>query len=347
MIRVLIADDSYSARVLLRSIAGLDSSLSIVAEAHNGEEAVRLDDQHHPDIILMDVNMPKFNGDEASRRILSKRGVPIILFSSSWNKEQAAIALDAMKVGAVAALPKPPGPGAANFEKEALKFIKTVKTMAGVTVVRHYRDAGSTPGISPLSAGMNKSHPVNFLAVGASTGGPAALERLFSNLPARIPAPVVVVQHISEGFLSGMLSWLGDKVPQPCRIPNDGEILRPGTIYFAPENRHMEIQRKRVVLLDAQPVNGLRPDVAHLFSSLLSQDVRNMAIVMLTGMGSDGAPEMKRLHDEGAMTYAQSQEDCLVYGMPRAVSELGGAQYIQTIEEIARSLTVSFQRASR
>lgn len=166
-----------------------------------------------------------------------------------------------------------------------------------------------------------------------------ALRELLAGLPNNMAASVLVVQHIAPGFLQGMMAWLQDNVPFNCRVPLHGERLAPGVVYFAPEDRHMEVRGDSIYLSDDPAVDGLRPDIAHLFGSLVNGDANRTIAVLMTGMGVDGARELKLLRDKGATTFAQDKESCLVYGMPREAVRLGAAEYVLPPEGIARELT--------
>ena len=179
----------------------------------------------------------------------------------------------------------------------------------------------------------------NIVAIGVSSGGPQALQKVFAGISAKFPAPIVVVQHIAAGFLSGLVNWLGNSVRIPLHIAEEGEKMLPGHIYFAPDLHQMGVTRSgRIHLMPPVQNTGICPSVAHLFKSVLDAYGASSLGILLTGMGSDGSRELKDLLDSGALTIAQSKESSLIFGMPGVAIQLDAAKYILSAEEIGSYL---------
>jgi two-component system chemotaxis response regulator CheB len=283
----------------------------------------------------MDLFMPRMDGLEATRRIMQEAPVPIVIVSAAGG-DQASATFSALEAGALAFVPRPAGPGDAHHDRQTGELVRMVKLMAEVKVVRR-RVAGSRPrgeGESPAGEG-----PLRVVAIGASTGGPVALQALLDALPADFGAPVLIVQHIAEGFLDGFLQWLNRSSRIPLKLPADGEAALAGHAYVAPDWHHMSIDaRMRISLSAGPPEGGLRPSVAHLMRSVCAAFGPSAAAVLLSGMGRDGATELLELKRRGAHTFVQDQASSVVHGMPGAELRLDAARYVMTPAEIGRQL---------
>ncbi len=348
MIRVLIAEDSPTLRHLIRAILESDPELRVVGEARNGVEAVALCHKLQPDIITMDVRMPKMNGFDAIRRIMAESPRPIVVLTSTKSDFEMKISFKALEVGALMVVGKPHGlPG---DDPEADKLILQVKAMADVKVVRRRRRLEKGPP-APLRgepaepprdrrrAGPARG-PVRLIAIGASTGGPPALQAVISQLPADLPVPVVVVQHISLGFTEGLVRWLNGTTPLQVKVAEHREHLRAGTVYLAPDGHHLLVTQSGRVQLSASPrVDGHRPSATALFESVAQNYGRATVGILLTGMGKDGAQGLKLLHDAGSRTIAQDEDTCVVFGMPKEAIALGAAQEVLPLQRIGTRLT--------
>jgi Chemotaxis response regulator containing a CheY-like receiver domain and a methylesterase domain len=342
-LRVLVADDSAVARELLRAILEAEPGIVVVAAARDGEEAVRLAAKHRPDVVTMDIHMPRLNGFEATREIMHRHPTPIVVISGSSNTAEVNIGFQAMTAGAVAVLQRPHGVGHPAFEADARALVRTVRAMAEVKVVRRWQAGRSapSPASSPRAASLPREirGPIDIVAIGSSTGGPVALQTILSRLPAGLPFPLVIVQHMTEGFMPGFADWLARSAPFPVRIAAHQDKLLPGHAYLAPDGTHLAVARGgRIQLLDTEPERGLRPSVGVFFRSVASVYGSRSLAVLLTGMGVDGAAELKQLRELGAATVAQDRASCVVFGMPGAAIKLGGASWILPPEEIAALL---------
>lgn len=336
MITVLIVDDSAVARQYIRHILESDPEVRVIGTANDGEGAVEFLKEHTPDVVTMDINMPGMNGHEATRIIMETNPVPIVIVSASYDRSDVEQSFRAMEAGAVAILEKPAGPGHPDFGSTSRELLKTVKLMSEVRVVRRWRK-GRLKETRPEAATALKCP--RLVVIGASTGGPPVIQTILSGLSPGFKAPVMIVQHIAKGFIGGMAEWLSNETALPIGIAEEGEALKSGRIYFAPDGYHMGIVNGgKVALSKAPPENGIRPSVAHLFRSAIAAYGADAVGILLTGMGKDGASELKQMRDCGALTIAQDKESSVVYGMPGEAVRLDGATLVLPPERIAARL---------
>lgn len=347
MINVLIVEDSPVVREFLIHILRSDPEIHVSAVAHNGEEAVEAVRAKRPDVITMDIHMPKLNGFDATRRIMEMNPVPIVIVSGSSTAEELATTFHALESGALAVVRRPVGVVHPDHEATARELIQTVKLMSEVKVVRRWRTRPAT--ITSLERRPLKPRgSIKLIALGASTGGPLAIQTFLSQLPKELPVPLVMVQHMATGFVHGFVDWLGRSSPLPVRVPIDGELLLPGHAYVAPDGCQMHVKSDfRIVLRKDEPENGLRPSVAPLFRSVVGSFGPNAVGILLTGMGIDGAAELKLMKDAGAVTFAQNKESSIVHGMPGEAIRLDAATHILSPENIAAAVTMLIQNVSK
>ncbi len=336
--RVLIVEDSLTVRQYLEYVISSDPQLEVVGMARDGEEGVKLAKRKRPDVITMDIHMPKMDGYEATRRIMAECAVPIVVVTSSWNPEHVRNSFRAIEAGALMALEKPPGPGHPKSKKLAAKLVQAIKAMSEVRVVTrlsHLEKRESGTEVLPTAKTAVLGKKVDVVAIGASTGGPPVLKDILSALGRDFPAPILIVQHMSSGFIEGMVEWLDKECGLAIRIALAGEQIRKGVVYFAPDGCHMGVTMAGMVTLRDGPVeNGVRPSVSYLFRSLADAYGPRAIGVLLTGMGKDGALELGRMKEKGAVTVAQDKESCVVYGMPAEAVKLNGACHVLSPEGI-------------
>jgi two-component system chemotaxis response regulator CheB len=339
MIRVLVADDSPTARALLVAILTSDHEVEVVGEARDGAEAVELTRALRPDLVTMDVRMPRMNGFEATKEIMITAPTPIVIVTASMLARDVETSLHALKAGALTVLPKPSGPQAFDFEEAARQLLANIKAMAQVKVVRHWRP---TSGTAPAGARPAPPRPAaqgRVVALAASTGGPAALHRLLSLLPADFPAPLLAVQHITAGFIGGLAAWLDKVSGLRVKIAEGGEPLAPSTVYFAPDDRHLGVSPQAAVeLTRTPPVGGFRPSGTALFESAARVYGAATVTLILTGMGDDGVDGLRAVRRAGGCVLAQDQKSSVVFGMPAAAVAAGLADSVLPLEEIPARL---------
>ena len=321
-----------------------DPEIRVSATALSGEEALILVAENRPDVILMDVHLPGIDGIETTRRIMSSNPVPVVVCTASTTFDQVSTAMGALEAGALSLLKKPRGFADPDSGAEIAAIISTLKLMSEVRVVKRWNrprwegePAASANG-GPVW-GEGNGFDASIIAMGASTGGPPVVAEILSGLPVGFSLPILVVQHIATGFTSGFAEWLGAKTPLPVHVARGGELPLPGHVYLAPDDRHMIVgPRGELVTAQGELHQGLRPSAGVLFRSLAQRFSRRIIAVLLTGMGRDGAEEMKVLADAGAITIAQDQESCVVFGMPGEAVKLGGARFVLPPRKISEFL---------
>jgi two-component system chemotaxis response regulator CheB len=339
-IQVLIVDDSSAVRMLLGHILDSDPRIQVIGTANNGREALEFVARKTPDLILMDILMPEMDGFEATRRIMETQPVPIVICSGSTNAREAGPLFRLMEAGAVACVEKPIGTEHKDFEEMVANLLQTVKLMSEVKVVRRWPRREKTNGApAPLLALDRAGATVQVIGIGASTGGPAVLQTILAGLPKDFPVPVLIVQHIASGFLPGLAEWLNQTTGLQIHIAAYGIQPLPGHVYLAADDFHLGVGAGvRLVLSKEQPDNGLRPSVGYLFRSLAEVCGRNAVGVLLTGMGRDGAEQLKLMKDRGAFTIVQDRETSVVHGMPAEAIALHAATCVLPADKIAPAL---------
>jgi two-component system chemotaxis response regulator CheB len=340
MIRVLIVEDSGVARELLNRILSSDPDIRVVGQASNGFEALELVERTSPDVVTMDIIMPKMGGLEATRRIMETTPIPVVIVSASLNREEVEKTWLAMEAGAVAVLEKPRF--SAINSAEATKLVQTVKLMSQVKLVRRWKKTDSknqTTTVTPKKVAPKSPAKLSLVVIGASTGGPPVLQSIFKQLPGDYPVPILLVQHITRGFTVGFTEWLDRGSDLAVRIARHNETALAGHVYVAPDGFHMTINSDgRILLVPEREPNALVPSVARLFKSVAESFGSSALGVLLTGMGKDGAEELRLMRDQGATTIAQDAESSVVYGMPCEAVKLGAAQHSLSPDQIARML---------
>jgi two-component system chemotaxis response regulator CheB len=339
-IRVLVVEDSAVIRLFLVHLLESDPQICVIAAVNDGLAAVDFVKRDKPDVVLMDVHMPHLDGFEATRCIMESNPVPIVICSSTLDTRDIAIAFQALEMGAIACIEKPLGKEHPDFPAQSRHLLETVKLMSEVRVVRRRARMPTRPLSEARLAGFDPSSAaVRLIGIGASTGGPQVLQTIFASLPRDFPIPILVVQHITPGFLRGMATWLNDTTGMPVHIATHGLMPQPGHIYLAPDECHMGISAYGEILLSDTPKeHHLRPAVSFLFRSLTKVLGPHTLGVLLTGMGRDGADELKAMKDSGAVTIAQDRESSVVHGMPGAAIALKGATYVLPPDKITEAL---------
>jgi two-component system chemotaxis response regulator CheB len=345
MIKVLIVDDSIVSRQLLKYIFHLSGDIDIVAEAKDGTEAIRIIDDRkapRPDIITMDIEMPGIDGYETTRRILERYSVPIVIISNAMQYYSAEKAFRAMQAGAIAAVGKPPGLGSPDFYQRARELIDLIKRISGIKVkprlssVEHagkQENAVREPQVvtqqmlSPdqLQTWAQQNSP-GIVAIGASTGGPPAIQAILAMLPADFPLPIVIVQHIASGLAKNFAEWLDKTCHLHCKLAEENEQMRPHTVYIAPNDVHLKVTYHDILQFQMPDAKELIVPAAEvLFHSVAEVYGAHAIGILLTGMGRDGSRGLLELKNAGALTIAQDRESSVVYGMPGEAEKLGAA----------------------
>ena len=356
MIKVLVVDDSPVVREFLVHIFNSDPGIRVVGTACDGGEALDAVRRQRPDVITMDIHMPKLNGLDATRSIMETEPTPIVIISGTEDPFEVATTFNAMDAGALAVLRRPAGIGHPDHEAMAQDMIQAVKLMSEVKVIRRWpRMWPVTPASRPETPNPEIPYPKlpsenvrlggtsakpRIVAIGASTGGPPALETILASLPKDFPIPILIVQHMSPGFIRGFARWLANSSGLPVRVAMHGESLLPGHVYVAPDEYQMRVEREgKIVLTKDDPERGLRPSISYLFRAVAEAYGADAIAGLLTGMGRDGASELRLLKERGAITFAQDKDSSVVHGMPGQAIKLDAAVLILPLDRIATALT--------
>ncbi|HEX7182136.1 MAG TPA: chemotaxis-specific protein-glutamate methyltransferase CheB [Thermoanaerobaculia bacterium] len=336
MIRVVLVDDSQSVRAVLKRFFSRTPDIQVVGEAEDGAQALQAVLDFQPQIVVMDLQMPIMDGYSAIEQIMAIRPTPIVVLSSRATRNQMQTAFEAMRRGAVEVLPKPEDTPSWQLLADSLP--ETVRAISEAQTQRPKRRRRTTEPEAPVAASL--AQELRWVAIGASTGGPAAIRELLVELPADAPAGFAIVQHIASGFELGFADWLNKELPFDVRLARDGEILKKGTVRLAPGGSHLRLETDGVLRLDTgSPARrGHRPSVDDLFFSCAESCPREVAGVLMTGMGADGVEGLLALRKAGGLTLAQDEASSIIFGMPRVALERGAADVALSPKNLARTL---------
>jgi two-component system chemotaxis response regulator CheB len=347
MISILIVDDSETETKILKNIFQSELDMEVIGCAKNGKEAVELAATLHPTIITMDVHMPIMDGLEATQLIMAKCPTPIVIISSKLNKDLQT-SFKALETGALSVLEKPKDISSAGFAAQKKQIVTMVRNMAEIKVIKRrfliQRDVKSEAiPISPhVSVPVIPRAKYELVAIGASVGGPQALKMILSAMPQDFPLPIVVVQHMAHGFMTGFSKWLNDNTPLNAKNAEDKEVLKKSTVYFAPDHFHLEVVRLQgelcAHLVKAEPVSGFCPSATVLLKSVAKVCGKNAIGILLTGMGSDGAQGLLELKHARGHTLIQDEKSTVVFGMAGVAKSLGAVDKIVELDQMASYL---------
>jgi two-component system, chemotaxis family, protein-glutamate methylesterase/glutaminase len=323
-VRVLVVDDSALMRKLIPQMLAGDEAIDVVGTAMDGSFCLKKIEELKPNVVTLDLEMPGMNGIDTLKEIMRHNPVPVIVFSSH-STEGASVTMKALGLGAFDFVTKPKD-ASAHVVETARELISKVKAAADCKLKpRLITGIPAKPEKAPAPAGA----PNKIVAIGVSTGGPQALEYVLSQLPGDFPGAITVVQHMPDGFTDMFARRLDEVCPLRVKEAQSGDLLLPGRVLICPGNRHMKVKRLPLgdiaVLSDEPRVNGHRPSVDVLLKTVAEEFRSNAVGVIMTGMGDDGAEGLGAIKREGGMTIAQSEESCVVYGMPKAAIERGYA----------------------
>lgn len=349
IIKVLVVDDSAVMRKLIPRILNEDKEIEVVATAMDGDFAIRKIEQLRPDVVTLDVDMPRMDGISTLNHIMSKFRIPVLMLSSLTTRG-ASLTLKALEIGAVDFICKPRSPS--RIGEMAEELISKVKAAARSNLV----STADLPAAMPLAVKPAPMFSVRdgadkVLAIGASSGGPNALRYLLPKIPADFGTGIVVVQHMPESFTAIMAKWLDQICQVEVREARDRDVVAPGRVLIAPGNIHIKIKKTAVggmVLLESgKPVGGHMPSVDVFFKSVAAEYGRHATGLIMTGMGTDGAEGIGEIKKAGGLTLAQDRESCAVFGMPRAAIEKGNIDRVVPLSELASYLMSVVGRSSK
>ncbi|WP_415903299.1 protein-glutamate methylesterase/protein-glutamine glutaminase [Neptuniibacter sp. QD29_5] len=340
--RVLIVDDSALVRGVISELLSMDSSIEVVGTAVDPYDARDKIKQLKPDVLTLDIEMPKMDGITFLKNLMKLNPMPVVMLSTLTH-EGADATLQSLEIGAVDFIAKP-----SNTQSDELlevfqsDLVEKVKAAASASAKLKFRrnTRNSEPKVlskpSSVLKGRNK-----LIAIGSSTGGTEALHDILSVLPADMP-PIVVTQHIPASFSDRFANRLNRNCELTVKEAVHGEVLKSGNVYIAPGDTHLCVKQHGheyvCALVDSNPVNRHKPSVEVMFNSIIEIDPKNITAIMLTGMGEDGALAMKDLVDKGAHSIVQDEASSLVWGMPGAAVRLGAAKEVVPLNDIAQRL---------
>jgi two-component system chemotaxis response regulator CheB len=344
-IRVLVVDDSALMRKLIPGILSRDPFIEVVGTAMDGAFALKKIEELHPDVVTLDLEMPRMDGMETLRLIMRRAPMPVVLFSTH-SKEGGYATLKALALGAIDFVQKPQDAAAGHLDSIAdqlIEKIKVAKRAAGRKL-----PAAVVSDDPPKGKKKNRTTlpPNRIVAIGISTGGPNALQYVLSQIPADFPACILIVQHMPEGFTEMFAKRLDECCALDVQEARSGDLLVAGRVLICPGNRHIMVRRMprgdMAVLSDGPPVNGHRPSADVLFHSVAQQFGLTAVGLLMTGMGEDGAEGLGAVKAAGGITIAQSEDTCVVSGMPRAAISKGYASKVIPLDGLAAHLIQNY-----
>lgn len=348
-IRVLVVDDSALMRKMIPQILSADPDIQVVGTAMDGLFALKKIGALKPDIVTLDVSMPRMDGIATLRHIVRDFGTPVIIVSS-LAREHAELTLQALEIGAFDFVAKPQDAVSVNIAQIAEELISKVRAAHGSRRLRPrvVNTPAPAAGRSAKKGASTGKAPERILAIGISTGGPSALSCLLPRIPEDFPAAILIVQHMPPGFTEMFAARLNAASGIEVKEARDGDLVLPGRALIAPGNRHLKVKRLPLasiaVLSGSPPVNGHRPSADVLFRSAADEYGPCATGLIMTGMGSDGAEGIAAIRNRGGMTFAQDEESCVVFGMPKVAIERGLIEKVLSLKEMSSSLTAHFSR---
>lgn len=347
----MIVDDSAVARHLLHWVLTEAGDFEVIDTVADGERAVGRVASLRPDLITMDLHLPGIDGLEVTRRIMRESPTPIAIVAASTNIDDSTI-FEALEAGALTAVQRPLSPGQPDYLQRRRRLLTELRKVGRASLsdapsptpqkrrARPKPDSGAGARARASTVPVYlEPRPVEVIAIAASAGGPQALRKLLSGLPSVGLPPVLIVQHITEGFVTGLAEWLDGVAPGAVRLAADGERLTSGVTLLAPDDRHLTVTRDgRVRLLAAPAVAGHRPSATVMFESVAAAFGASAVGIVLTGMGRDGADGLQRIQAAGGLTIAEDPATAVVGGMPGAAIALGAAGHVLTLDAIGPSL---------
>jgi two-component system chemotaxis response regulator CheB len=344
-VRVLVVDDSALMRKLIPIILSRDPSIEVVGTAMDGAFALKKIEELQPDVVTLDLEMPRMDGMETLRLIMRRAPLPVIMFSTH-SKEGAYSTFKALALGAIDFVAKPKDAAAGNLDAIAGQLIEKVKVAKRAGGKRLQIPPVEEQPQSSKKSSRNPHPPNRVIAIGISTGGPNALQFVLSQIPAEFTGTILVVQHMPEGFTEMFAKRLDECCELEVQEARSGDLLLAGRVLICPGNRHMMVRRMprgdMAVLSDSPHVNGHRPSADVLFHSVAQEFGPSAVGIIMTGMGEDGAEGLGAIKNSGGMTIAQSEDTCVVGGMPRAAISKGFASKVIPLDALANFLVTNY-----
>jgi two-component system chemotaxis response regulator CheB len=345
-VRVMIVEDSPTVREYLQQAISADPRLAVVAECESAEQALAGLNRAAPDVISMDIHLPRMSGLEATRRIMETRPTPIVIVSRSVNAEELDSTMDALRAGAVSAVEAPSCQQPGTLPDSAARICRELAVMSQVKVVRQRFNQSRAKSIALPPRAQGSFCPAakpgdqraSLIGIVASTGGPHAVETVLATIGSGYPLPIVLVQHMTASFHAGFISWLDRISPQKVTEARHGEFPQPGHVYVAPSDKHLLIRGHRLALEDGPPVSGQCPSGTVLLRSMAEALGSQAVGVVLTGMGDDGAEGLLAIRRAGGYTITEDESTAVVNGMPEAARALNASCVALPLESIGTAI---------
>lgn len=342
-VRVLVVEDSLSIRKRIMEILGADPGVEVVGEAEDGKTAIELCQALRPDVVTLDMMLPVMTGLAATEYIMAYCPTPILIVSASTNRGELFRTYEALAAGALDVLDKPTGEETdTEWEQRLLSVVKLISRVKVITHPRAKLGSRRYPVQIPLPAEPREASATCWLiAIGASTGGPAAVREVLKGLPRDFPLPILFVLHLGRSFAGSFAEWLDGQSPLRVAYARDGEPLPKvgqGRVIMAPPDRHLIVCQGKLRLTSDPERHSCRPSVDVLFESVALESAAECTACLLTGMGRDGAQGLLAIRQRGGTTIAQDEATSVVYGMPREAVLLGAAGRVLPLHQVAPAL---------
>lgn len=352
-IRVLVVEDSMTVRKRFVEVLCADPDIEVIGEAEDGKTCIELCRELRPDVVTLDMVLPVLSGLAATEYIMAYCPTPILIVSASSNRGDSFKTYEALAAGALDVLDKPQGDDINDVWEQ--NFVSRVKLISRIKAITHLRGrlrrgSGEIPR-TVLPGTLPQTEPDNYrlVALGTSTGGPAAMVEILRNLPCDFPLPILLVVHIGEAFGQFLAEWIDSQSSLRVSYAKDGELLPEvgqGRVLMAPPERHMVVRDSRIRLSRDAERHSCRPSVDVLFESVAYEIGKQSIACLLTGMGKDGAAGLLAIRNAGGLTFAQDEATSIVFGMPQEAIRMGAASRVLGIHEIAPSLVALAGRAA-
>lgn len=361
-IKVLIIDDSNIVHVILEKVITAHDDIRIIGNAYDGKEGIEMAKNLSPDIIIMDISMPKMDGLEAIQEIMHEKPTPIIVFSSV-SKDIVDLSFKAVELGAVEIVEKPFSEDFSLLKKNIENnLIRSIKTFADFKVIRRIKKSKlDFINIEPLNLKESKERLRNkrilsnkerfvkndirfedfpIIAIAASTGGPQTIKKLLEGLAEKkINAGIVIIQHMAEGFMKGFSDWLSSSTHMDVNIAEEGDHIKSNSIYIAPGEYHLTFDEKgNFIYLDSPPIQGIRPSADIMYHSIAKAYKNRVIAIILTGMGNDGTQGLYKVKENCGYIISQDEESSMIFGMPKSAIESGVVDVVLNITEMPNFL---------
>ncbi len=336
--KVLVVEDSATVAAYVTAILGAEPDMQVLPVAGTARDGVRMARDHRPDVVLMDMKLPDFDGIWAIEQIMADAPCPIVVLSGHLSSRERDITFESLRAGAVDVLGKPQGLGAQVREAFRNDLLRTVRLMSTAVVVRrrHATGTGRRPSLSPAhpsAIDQTDLERIRMVLIGASTGGPELLYRTLSALPAPFPLPMLITQHTLEGFDNSLAQWLSN-TGHMVRVAKQAEVPAPGVVLLAPADQNLSL---RIAGIELSPIERGRPitSVDAMFDSAARVLGASALGIILTGMGRDGSVGLRTLYERGALTVGQHRDSCVVASMPESARAARAVRHVMTPDEIA------------